>query len=361
LIAAQGPRGGEAADVWVETLARCGVTSGQKLIILKSARSNPENTAAAFRAGLALTPHVAYLEVGAPSSDRCTAWGTLAPYHMPALGGNRMAVDTMKAADLVIDTVGMARGGEQHEILSAGARVLLVKEPPHVLQRLFSTEQEKARVLTASKKLAAAKTMRVKSDAGTDLRFDLGQFPLLVQYGLADEPGRWDHWPSAFVAAWPNERSAEGTVVLDSGDIILPFKEYLRTPVSLTIRKGYVEDIHGAFEADYLRSYMAMFNDREGYAVSHLGWGLMDTAQWAAMGMFDKALAHGQEARSFAGNFMFSTGPNTEAGGERDPYCHLDMPMRNCSVLLDDELVVAGGRVLDDPAPKSRSFQLSGA
>jgi 2,5-dihydroxypyridine 5,6-dioxygenase len=337
----------EAADVWQATLARCGVTSGQKVIILKSARSNAENAAAAFRAAFTLTPNVACLEVAIPSGERATAWGTLAPYHMPALGENRMAVETMKAADLVIDTVGMARGGEQQEILGAGTRVLLVKEPPHILQRLFSTEREKARVLAASKELGAAKTMRVQSDAGTDLRFELGEYPLLVQYGLADEPGRWDHWPSAFVAAWPNERSANGTVVLDSGDVILPFKEYLRSPVTLTIRDGYVEGIEGTFDADYLRSYMAMFDDREGYAVSHLGWGLMDSARWAALGMFDKALAHGQEARSFAGNFMFSTGPNAEAGGDRDPYCHLDMPMRNCSVWLDDRVVVVRGRVVD--------------
>jgi 2,5-dihydroxypyridine 5,6-dioxygenase len=352
---------GDAADVWVETLVRCGVTHGQKMIVLKSARSNPENAAAAFRAGSMLTPHVAYLEVAAPSGERSTKWGTLAPYHMPALGGNRMAVDTMKAADLVIDTVGMARGGEQREVLDAGTRVLLVKEPPHVIQRLFSTDREKARVLAASSKLAAARTMRVQSAAGTDLRLDVGEFPLLVQYGLADQPGRWDHWPSAFVAAWPNERSANGTVVLDAGDVILPFKEYVRSPIRLSIRDGYVEEIEGGFDADYLRSYMAMFNDRDGYAVSHLGWGLMDSAQWAGMGLFDKALAHGQEARSFAGNFMFSTGPNTEAGGDRDPYCHLDMPMRNCTVSLDSEAVVVRGRVLDEDRCAGGAMQFSRA
>lgn len=336
-----------AGDVWETTLGHCGVTSGQKVILLKNALSNPDNVAAAMKAAHRLTPHVAILEVAPPSRERATHWGTLAPYHMPALEGNRLAVDALKAADLIIDMVGMARGGEQQEILASGTRVLLVKEPPHVLQRLTSTPEVKQKVLLAERKLAKAKEMTIRSKAGTDLRVGLGQYPLLVQYGLSDERGRWDHWPSAFVAAWPNEGSANGTVVLDAGDIILPFKEYLRSPITLRIENGYVEGIEGGFDADYLRSYMAMFEDREGYAVSHLGWGLLKSARWAAMGMYDKAMAHGQEARSFEGNFMFSTGPNAEAGGTRDPYCHLDMPMRNCSVFLDGVPVVESGRLVE--------------
>jgi 2,5-dihydroxypyridine 5,6-dioxygenase len=337
-------------DVWHSTLSQCGVNAEQKVIFLKNALFNPDNLAAGLKAAHRLTPHVAILEVAAPSKDRATHWGTLAPYHLPVLEGNRLAIDALKTADLVIDMVGMARGGEQQEILASGTRVLLVKEPAHVLQRLTSTPETKKKVLLAEQKLSKAKEMRIRSKAGTDLRVSLGQFPLLVQYGLSDEPGRWDHWPSAFVAAWPNEASANGTVVLDAGDIILPFKEYLRSPITLRIRGGFVEDIEGGFDADYLRSYMAMFEDREGYAVSHLGWGLLKSAQWAAMGMFDKAQAHGQEARSFEGNFMFSTGPNSEAGGQRDPYCHLDMPMRNCSVSLDDVLVLDNGRLIEDAA-----------
>jgi 2,5-dihydroxypyridine 5,6-dioxygenase len=48
--------------------------------------------------------------------------------------------------------------------------------------------------------------------------------------------------------------------------------------------------------------------------------------------MYDKRQSNGLESRSFAGNFMFSTGPNAEAGGTRHTPCHLDIPMMDCSV-----------------------------
>ena len=36
-------------------------------------------------------------------------------------------------------------------------------------------------------------------------------------------------------------------------------------------------------------------------------------------------------ARSFPGNFLFSTGPNTQGGGKRTTRGHYDVPMRGCT------------------------------
>ncbi|MBE7198182.1 MAG: leucyl aminopeptidase, partial [Parafilimonas terrae] len=46
------------------------------------------------------------------------------------------------------------------------------------------------------------------------------------------------------------------------------------------------------------------------------------------------------------GNVMFSTGPNNELGGPNDTPCHVDIPMRNCSLFLDDEPVVIDGDIV---------------
>jgi 2,5-dihydroxypyridine 5,6-dioxygenase len=53
----------------------------------------------------------------------------------------------------------------------------------------------------------------------------------------------------------------------------------------------------------------------------------------------------GMELRSFYGNVMFSTGPNNELGGPNDTACHLDIPMRGCSLFLDDEAMVLDGDI----------------
>lgn len=117
----------------------------------------------------------------------------------------------------------------------------------------------------------------------------LDSIPTATRYGYADEPGRWDHWPSGFLFTWPNEEQAEGVLVLDVGrNILLPFKSYARERITLEIDKGFVTRIHGGFEAEYLREYMKYFSDPEVYGISHIGWGLQPRAQWTAMGLHDK-------------------------------------------------------------------------
>ena len=56
--------------------------------------------------------------------------------------------------------------------------------------------------------------------------------------------------------------------------------------------------------------------------------------------MYDKRQSNAMEARSFYGNFMFSTGPNLEGGGTRNTPCHLDIPMLGCSLTLDGQPIL---------------------
>jgi 2,5-dihydroxypyridine 5,6-dioxygenase len=266
-----------------------------------------------------------------------------------ALFDNAIAMDAIKSANFVIDFVGLhgLRNNEQEAVVSAGARVLYVIEPPEALVRLLPSEGDKQRAVLAGARLAKTKQMKVTSEAGTNLTATLGEYRVLRQWGYSDEPGHWDHWPSSFVATWPNERSAEGTVVLARGDIIIPFKTYVREPITLKISGGYIREISGGLDADLMRSHMEQYDDPEVYAVSHLGWGLDPRAQWSALGLMDRSQTNGNDARAFAGNFMFSTGPNTDAGGTRNTRCHLDMPMRACSVSLDGVAVTINGKLVE--------------
>jgi 2,5-dihydroxypyridine 5,6-dioxygenase len=53
-------------------------------------------------------------------------------------------------------------------------------------------------------------------------------------------------------------------------------------------------------------------------------------------------------ARTFPGNFLFSTGPNSQGGGKRTTRGHYDVPMRDCSIELDGRVVVKDGRIVDE-------------
>ncbi len=54
------------------------------------------------------------------------------------------------------------------------------------------------------------------------------------------------------------------------------------------------------------------------------------------------------DGRAYYGNVLFSTGPNTEFGGDNDTACHLDLPMKNCSLWLDNDIIVKDGQVIPE-------------
>ena len=89
---------------------------------------------------------------------------------------------------------------------------------------------------------------------------------------------------------------------------------------------------------------MQGFNDPRAYCISHIGWGLNHQAQWSAHATGVEGI--GMEGRAFYGNVLFSTGPNNELGGTNNTPCHLDLPMKGCTLYLDDELIVKDGDII---------------
>jgi 2,5-dihydroxypyridine 5,6-dioxygenase len=49
-----------------------------------------------------------------------------------------------------------------------------------------------------------------------------------------------------------------------------------------------------------------------------------------------------------AGNFLFSTGPNSQGGGKRTTKGHYDVPMRDCTVTLDNDVIIERGKFADE-------------
>ncbi len=331
---------------WKQVLTLSKLKPGEVVTILTAPDTHPQTLATATMAAREMGAVVNRLDLPPVNGERSLSRDKLAFVGTTPLTGNRAALAALKASDLVLDLMTLLFSPEQLEVLQGGTRILLAVEPPEVLARMVPTEADRARVLAAGKKLVAAKEMHIISAAGTDLRCALGEYPLLEEYGFVDAPGRWDHWPSGFLATWPNEGKSQGRVVLDRGDILLPMKSYLAAPIELVVEDGYVTTIRGGLDAELLEDYIASFADREAFAISHIGWGLQPRARWSTLGLYDREATIGMDARAFEGNFLFSLGPNTEAGGTRNTACHIDIPMRRCTVRLDGEAVVVQGRVV---------------
>jgi 2,5-dihydroxypyridine 5,6-dioxygenase len=337
----------EMVRAWTQVLELSRLQAGQAVTILTSANTHPQTLATALIATQSMGAIVNRLDLPPVNGEKALSRDALAYLGTTPLTGNKAAIAALKESDLVLDLMTLLFSPEQHEILQAGTKILLAVEPPEILARLVPTARDKARVTGAAARIAAAREMRVTSAAGTDLRCAIGAFPAISEYGYVDEPGRWDHWPSGFVLTWPDEGGASGTIVIDRGDILLPQKSYVVEPIVLTVENGYATRIKGGVDAELLREYMASFRDPEAYAISHIGWGLQPRAHWTALALYDREATIGMDARAYEGNFLFSLGPNNEAGGNRTTACHIDIPLRRCTVSLDGDPVVRDGKVMD--------------
>ncbi|MES2106040.1 MAG: 2,5-dihydroxypyridine 5,6-dioxygenase [Pseudomonadota bacterium] len=332
---------------WQQVLKLSRLEAGQMVTVLTSSATHPQTLSTAMIACQSMGAIVNRLDLPPVNGEKALSRDSLAYLGTTPLTGNRPAIAALKESDLVLDLMTLLFSPEQHEILKAGTKILLAVEPPEVLLRMVPTEADRTRVVAANQRLSAAREMHVVSAAGTDLRCPLGEFPAVSEYGYVDEPGRWDHWPSGFVLTWPDEGGANGQIVIDQGDILLPQKSYVTAPIVLTVKNGYAVKIEGGVDAELLNEYMESFGDPEGYAISHIGWGLQARARRATLGLYDREATIGMDARAYEGNFLFSLGPNNEVGGKRTTTCHIDIPLRRCTVRLDGQDVVHEGKVLE--------------
>lgn len=332
----------EMLELFTRELKLCAVKPGETVVVLTAEDEWKDHAQAFMAAAETLGASTFNLNVRRGQRNAVGVQGR------HPLVGNALAMQTLKSASMVIDMVGLLFSREQAEIQAAGVRILRVMEPFHVLKQMFPTEDLARRVEHAKGLLEKATRMRITSDAGTDVTYHLGQYPVISEYGYTHEPGRWDHFPSGFAFTQGNDGAVDGRVVLQPGDILCAFKQYVQSPVTLEIRRGMVVDIQGdGMDAQLIKSYIDSFHDSRAYAVSHIGWGLNEKARWYQFSVTRQLpLEHVMNALSFYGNVLFSLGPNLELGGTNDTACHLDLPLRRCSLWLDDVQILSEGDVI---------------
>ncbi len=327
-------------EICLHQLKMSGVQKDERLVVLTQGNERLDYADAFMAAGRMLGANMYHMRLPAPAVTGEWAVGQTGLAALPD------AVEALKNCDMLIDCIFLLFSPEQFAIQAAGTRILTAVEPPELLARMLPTQEIKEKVTIAGEMLSNAKVMRITSPHGTDVTYQLNTYPAVTEYACTDEPGRWDHWPSGFVFTGGDDDGVDGTIVVAPGDVLLPQNSYVTSPITYTIEKGWITDMRGGLDAELVKSYMDAFNDPRGKGMSHVGWGMNPHAKWHNMlpGVFPGGM--GMEPRAFYGNVMFSTGPNNELGGPNDTACHLDIPMRNCSLFLDDEPVVIDGDIV---------------
>ena len=335
---------------WIACFRRAfemsGIGTGKIVAILSETQSRAINVKLAELALVELGARLFHVSMPTPpQTDPLPVRSTGASQ---ALQRHPAAVKALASSEIIIDCTveGLLHAPELPEILAGGARVFMISnEHPDVLVRLMPDPDLQPRVALALDMLRGARQMRVTSEAGTDLRIDVAGAPVRGNAGYLDPASKVAYWPGGLCLCFPKAGSVSGSLVMAPGDINLTFKRYVETPIRMTVERDYVTAIDGSgLDADLMRSYIEGWGERDAYAVSHVGWGMNPRARWDALVMYDKADVNGTELRAFAGNFLYSTGANETAG--RFTRGHFDLPLRNCTIALDNRLVVERGKLL---------------
>jgi 2,5-dihydroxypyridine 5,6-dioxygenase len=341
---------GKWIDCFTRAFELCKVREGEVAAIVSETQSRRVLVKLAELALLRLKAQAFHIviptpPVSAPVPVRSTG-------HSVAIGQNPAIIKALTTATFIADLTieGLLHSIERPEILASGTRVFMISnEHPESLERLMPDPALKPKVLKGVAMAKQAKKMRVTSAAGTDLHIDMEGANVGGGCGISDEKGQIDYWPGGLCAFYPRPGAVTGTVVMVAGDINLTFKRYLSDPVHMQIERDCITEIHGpGMDADLMKSYFAAWQDPNAYYTSHLGWGMNPRARWDTLVMFDRNDTNGTEQRAFAGNFLFSTGSNRFANRFTD--AHFDLPMRNCTIELDGQIVVEKGNLIPELA-----------
>lgn len=323
----------------------CKIGPGQTIAIVSDLGTRSEYIEAAFAAAEMLRADIYEMKV-----NMIPGWTNVG---VPTIGKCKGTLDALKACDMILIFHVPLFASWLREVQRAGVRVQMIIDAPDDLYALQAPPGLKEAVLHAHKVYEKTRKVHVTSSAGTDLTYECGEYPVMSQYGFADEPGRFDHWGVGLIHTFPNEGSASGRVVVQPGDIvILPYCRYVQDEIQIEVRDGHIVSIEGGLDATLMRDWLAdgkeSDDDKDPYAISHLGWGLNPQCRWDSIALNgDSPERSRAAARCFPGNFLFSTGPNSQGGGKRTTRGHYDLPMRDCSIDLDGVRVVDAGRLVD--------------
>ena len=331
----------DLVSLFREGLRRSKVKDGEGVVVYADTLSNPQYPAAFLAAAKDLGAEACQIIQPAIPRELARGIGRASP--------TPVIVEAMKKADFVVDvsTGGMLYSNEQNNILAAGTRILRVREPDDCLLRLLPDQEVRARTIKGGERFGVTERIRISSEDGTDVTMDKGSRPVSIQYGMADEPGRWDHWPTGLVTTTVIEESVEGTLVIGPASVIFPFERYVTEAITIKFDRGFATSIDGGREAIMLRDLLATQNSRNCGRIAHVGWGTDHRARWDILASRGADGGGGAELRSIYGGVLLALGENRDLRGQNAAPLHLDIALRRARLELDGVAVVENGQILD--------------
>jgi len=313
-------------------LRMCGIKSGTNVVIYSDTNRSKEITDAFFGASLNLGANVISI-VTTPRIGAFTDESRNPP---------RLAVETMKKADFVIDlpTNHWAYTSSYNEVLDAGVYILLSDSDEDLIVRLAPTEETVRKTVDGSKILTKAEIVRIVSKAGTDLTLSVEGRACNAQTGVVGGDRKWDNFPSSLTEIAPIEDSANGILVIAPGDPVVEFNRLVEEAIKCTLEHGKIVKIEGGRDAIMFKQWYEQWDDPNMYITAHTGFGTHPNA--------DLFSGQAMDWESLYGGINIAFGRNTVRflGGKNVAKGHMDIILRNADFYADDEILVREGKLV---------------
>jgi leucyl aminopeptidase (aminopeptidase T) len=177
-----------------------------------------------------------------------------------------------------------------------------------------------------------ARTFRLTSRGGTDLRGSVDGRPGRVLHGMAREPGAYMAPPDVEAGTAPIEGTASGVVVIDA-DLLFMGEGPLSEPVVLHVDRGELTGVEGPARGR-LMSMLERCRDDRMTNIAEVSVAFNPAGTVCSVPM---------ETESSRGSAHIALGNSIAYGGSVNAIAHLDCVMRDAVLELDGAVVMAEG------------------
>ena len=260
----------------------------------------------------------------------------------------------MREADCIIvqTSHSMTHTNAERDALRAGARVCNIREVDEEMMTRGGMTADYDEVDRITRRgvalLGAAKTARVSTPEGTDLRLDLTGRPAFGLSGFAREPGQFSGLPDGEAAIAPVEGTTEGVLV---NPYLVEKIGQVTEPFRMEIREGRITNVQGGAQAQQLSEIL-----------NRKDKGARNFAAEFALGTNPacRLIPKSREIKKKLGQAHVALGDNLSLGGAVESDIHLDIILLRPTVVVDDQVVIDGGDAIfakDEIASSLRSSQ----
>jgi len=181
--------------------------------------------------------------------------------------------------------------------------------------------------------IQGAKEARVITALGTDITFSIEGRKCLEDTGIITEKGSSTNLPAGEAYLAPVEGTARGRIVADGSCAGVGM---IKEPIILEVSGGFATDITGGAEARTLVEITAPFG-RDGRNIAELGIGTNDKARLMGSALEDEKVM---------GTVHIALGDNISMGGNVSLQSHLDMIIKDPTLLIDGKEIIKEGKLL---------------